>query len=98
MLEQTSTEELIERDIAPCVLTVLDLMAIRTCDWTGTATELKDQIDCEENPSVLSKKLNEFKDFLLDRGVEYRLEAKHANRVIRLEKIKSRDGGDGRDT
>ena len=98
LIEKTSTEELVEREVAPCVLMSLDFMATRSLNWSGTATELKQAICCEESPNVLSKYLNEHKEFLLERGVKYRREVKHENRLLHLVKVNLSDGGnDGND-
>lgn len=97
LIEKTSTEELAEREVAPCVVTVLDFMATRACDWMGTATELKTTINCEESPNVLSKHLNEHKEFLAERGIKYERGAKHEGRLLRLRKVNLSDGGNDGD-
>ena len=85
LIEQTSREELREREVPACVLTVLDFMAARPGAWEGTATQLIDDAGLTDaTPAVLAKRLNEHRAFLVERGVEYGFRRTATARLITL--------------
>lgn len=87
-IERTSQEELVEREKPAAVLTVLDFMSARTMGWAGTATALIKEAGIQDvKPNVLAKYLNEHRDFLLSRGVEYTRDRTGAARTMYLEKV-----------
>ena len=92
LIEQTSREELREREVPTCVLTVLDFMATRPGAWEGTATQLiEDAGLVDATPAVLAKRLNEHHAFLAERGVEYGFHRTATARLITLAHILTRD-------
>lgn len=94
LIEQTSRDELEERDVPMAVLTVLDFMANRAGNWEGTATQLIEEAGISDQVvNTLSKKLNENSTFLLERGVSYNFHRKGAARLIILKKV-GKDGAD----
>ena len=87
MVEKVSREELEERDVPPAVLTVLDFMSMRTMGWCGTATELIAAANIEDiKPNVLAKFLNEHRQFLHDRGIEYTRQTTPTARLMYFDK------------
>ena len=92
LIEQTSREELREREVPACVLTVLDFMAARPGAWEGTATQLiEDASLTDATPAVLAKRLNEHRAVLAERGVEYGFHRTATARLITLAHILTRD-------
>lgn len=92
LIEQTSREELREREVPACVLSVLDFMAARPGAWEGTATQLiEDAGLADATPAVLAKRLNEHHAFLAERGVEYGFHRTATARLITLAHILMRD-------
>ena len=88
LIEQTSKEELQEREIPSSVLMVVDFMASRAGNWEGTATQLISEALIEDvKPQVLSKYLNEHSSFLARHGLHYRFRRTQNARLITLEKI-----------
>ena len=88
LIEQTSKEELQEREIPSSVLMVVDFMASRAGSWEGTATQLISEALIEDvKPQVLSKYLNEHSSFLARHGLHYRFRRTQNARLITLEKI-----------
>lgn len=85
LVEQTSREELREREVPSCVMSVLDFMATRPGAWEGTATQLiADAALDDATPAVLAKRLNEHRTFLAERGVEYGFRRTATARLITL--------------
>lgn len=85
LVEQTSREELREREVPSCVMSVLDFMATRPGAWEGTATQLiADAALDDATPAVLAKRLNEYRTFLAERGVEYGFRRTATARLITL--------------
>lgn len=88
LIEQTSREELREREVPSCVISVLDFMAARPGAWEGTATQLiADAALADATPAVLAKRLNEHRTFLAERGVEYGFHRTATARLITLDHI-----------
>ncbi|MBQ9004130.1 MAG: AAA family ATPase [Eggerthellaceae bacterium] len=96
LVEQTSRDELEERDVPPCVLTVLDFMANRAGNWEGTATQLLDEAGIDDvRGNVLAKFLNEHSAFMRERGVAYGCRRTSTARLVTLsqEEGAGADGG-----
>lgn len=92
LIEQTSRDELEERDVPAAVLTVLDFMSNRAGNWEGTATQLIDEADVTDVKSnVLAKFLNEHSAFLHERGTKYDYRRTSTARLITLTKIVGAD-------
>ena len=90
LIEQTSREELREREVPSCVMSVLDFMATRPGTWEGTATQLiADASLTDVTPAVLAKRLNEHRAFLAERGVEYGFRRTATARLIALAHIQN---------
>lgn len=88
LIGQTSREELREREVPGCVMSVLDFMATRPGAWEGTATQLiEDAGLVDATPAVLAKRLNEHRAFLAERGVEYGFHRTATARLITLAHI-----------
>lgn len=88
LIEQTSREELEERQIPDSVLKIIGFMAERISDWSGTATQLIDEVGIPDmQGNILTKYLNEHSDFLEERGIEYRNHRTAQARLISLSKI-----------
>ena len=93
MIEKVSREELEERDVPSAVLTVLDFMSMRTMGWCGTATELIAAANIEDiKPNVLAKFLNEHRQFLHDRGIEYTRQTTPTARLMYFDKLEVNPG------
>lgn len=89
LIEQTSRDELEERDVPAAVLTVLDFMANRAGNWEGTATQLIDEAGITDvKTNVLAKFLNEHSAFLHERGVKYDYRRTSTARLITLTKVR----------
>ena len=92
LIEQTSRDELEERDVPAAVLTVLDFMSNRAGNWEGTATQLIDEAGVTDVKSnVLAKFLNEHSAFLHERGTTYDYRRTSTARLITLTKIVGAD-------
>ncbi|MGI6105153.1 MAG: AAA family ATPase [Raoultibacter sp.] len=92
LIEQTSRDELEERDVPAVVLTVLDFMSNRAGNWEGTATQLIDEAGVTDVKSnVLAKFLNEHSAFLHERGTNYDYRRTSTARLITLTKIVGAD-------
>lgn len=92
LIEQTSRDELEERDVPAAVLTVLDFMSNRAGNWEGTATQLIDEAGITDVKSnVLAKFLNEHSAFLHERGTKYDYRRTSTARLITLTKIVGAD-------
>lgn len=92
LIEQTSRDELEERDVPTAVLTVLDFMSNRAGNWEGTATQLIDEAGVTDVKSnVLAKFLNEHSAFLHERGTKYDYRRTSTARLITLTKIVGAD-------
>ena len=90
LIEQTSREELREREVPACVLSVLDFMATCPGAWEGTATQLIEAAGLvDATPAVLAKRLNEHRAFLAERGVEYGFHRTATARLITLVHIRN---------
>ena len=90
LIEQPSREELREREVPACVLSVLDFMATCPGAWEGTATQLIEAAGLvDATPAVLAKRLNEHRAFLAERGVEYGFHRTATARLITLVHIRN---------
>lgn len=88
LIEQTSRDELEERDVPAAVLTILDFMANRAGNWEGTATRLIEEAAIADiKTNVLAKFLNEHSAFLHERGIEYGYRRTSTARLITLAKL-----------
>ncbi len=88
LIEQTSTEELREREIPGCVLSVIDFMSGRPGNWEGTSSALLIEAAINDTPpNALPKHLNEHRIFLEERGVIYAQKRTSSARLIVLSKI-----------
>lgn len=88
LIEQTTKEELEEREIPSSVLMVVDFMASRAGNWEGTATRLINEALIEDiRPQVLTKYLNEHSSFLAKHGLSYRFRRTQNARLVTLEKV-----------
>jgi archaellum biogenesis ATPase FlaH len=99
LVGEVDAGELAERAVAPVVQMVADFMSHHPEGWRGTITDLMGQLpSCpEDNPTVVSKKLVEFSDFLESRGISCeRKRAAHGTRLVSLTVV-PQQGGDGGD-
>lgn len=88
LIEKTSRKELKERHIPAEVLAVVDFMASQESDWQGTATRLLESAEINTiKGNVLSKFLNEHKEFLYERGIELGARRTPSERLILLTKL-----------
>lgn len=88
LIEQTSLEELREREIPGCVLSIIDFMAARAGNWEGTSSALLIEASIEDtSPNALPKYLNEHRDYLEERGVRYARKKTSSARLILLSKV-----------
>lgn len=90
LIEQTSRDELEERDVPASVLTVLDFMANRAGNWEGTPTQLiADSGVVDVKANVLTKYINEHSAFLRERGVAYSFRRTGSARLVTLTKLEA---------
>lgn len=95
LVEKTSKEELEEREIPDTVLRVLDFMATRVGGWSGTATELLEEIGMDDvSVAVLGKHLAQHRLFLASRGISYDRKHVREGNILTLEKSIG-DGSEG---
>jgi hypothetical protein len=84
-VDQTSQEELEERDVPACVISVLDFMAGRAGAWEGTSTQLIAEANLTDiKPNVLTKYMNEHSAFMCERGIQYDSRRSSNARLITL--------------
>lgn len=92
-VEKTSRDEIVERSMPGAVKATVDFMRARGADWEGTPSQLADALDdCDVTASVVGKFLNEYKDFLAERGIEYSRRRTASARFIGLKLIEPPDG------
>lgn len=90
LIEQTSRDELEERDVPAAVLTVLDFMSARVGSWEGTATQLIGEAGITDiTANVIAKHLNEHSAFLAERGIRYGYRRTSTARLITLAKTET---------
>lgn len=93
-VEKTSRDEIVERSMPGAVKAAVDFMRIRGADWEGTPSQLADALDdCGATASVIAKYLNEYKDYLAERGIEYSRRRTANARFISLRLIGQPDSG-----
>lgn len=91
-IEKTSRDEIVERSMPATVQATLAFMRQRSADWEGTPSQLADAIEgCDAAASVIGKYLNEYKDFLAERGVEYSRRRTANARLISLHLVERPD-------
>ena len=91
-IEKTSRDEIVERSMPAAVQATLAFMRQRNADWEGTPSQLADAIEgCDAAASVIGKYLNEYKDFLAERGVEYSRRRTANARLISLHLVERPD-------
>ena len=92
--EKTSRDEIVERSMPGAVKAAVDFMRTRDADWEGTPSQLADALDdCGATASVIGKYLNEYKDYLAERGIEYSRRRTANARFISLRLIGQPDSG-----
>lgn len=90
LIEQTSRDELEERDVPASVLTVLDFIANRAGSWEGTPSQLIAEAGITDvKANVMTKYLNEHSTFLRERGVAYSFRRTSSARLITLTKLEA---------
>ena len=97
-LVERKEQEQIERESIPDILfRLVDFMQGRE-EWTGTATELLEQMEeTGTPPNIMTKRLNEYRaSFLSENNIRYGYHRKKGCREISLTR-QSGDGGDGDD-
>ena len=88
VVEKASREDMKERSVPPCIKEVLDFMGSRSEDWKGSANQLVDDAGITDIAGqVLTKHLNQYKEYLLSRGVKYDYRHTASARVITLAKV-----------
>jgi len=92
VLENLS-DDIVMEPVAPQEVENVLALVISVGSWSGTATELVGAVGCQRvSPAVLGKRLNEFRDFLLARGVSYSQRHTAHERTILLEAVPLDDG------
>ncbi len=93
LVERVSEEEIEEREVPDCVLSVLS-MALERGSWRGSAAELAADAGVPDvSPAALGKRLAQHRSFLSERGVSYGREHTRTGNVITLE-APPREGGE----
>lgn len=93
-IEKTSQDEIVEHSMPAAVQATLAFMRQRNADWEGTPSQLADAVEnCDAAASVIGKYLNEYKDYLAERGIEYSRRRTANARFISLKLIGQPDGG-----
>lgn len=88
LVEKTSVEELEERDVTDSVLRVIDFMALRPCQWQGTASKLMEESGVEGvSVAVFGKYLAQHKGFLEERGIQYKRRRVREGSILELSRI-----------
>jgi len=72
---------------------VSDLLPRKGMEWSGTATELMDQLAAFDlSPNIATRKLNENADRLLsDHGISYERIRSHSSRLIKLTRVEAKN-------
>ena len=88
VVEKPSREDMKERSVPPCIKEVLDFMGSRSEDWKGSASQLVDDAGITDIiGQVLTKHLNQYKEYLLSRGVKYDYRRTASARIVTLAKV-----------
>ena len=97
-LMERKEQEQIERESIPDILFRLVKFMQGREEWTGTATELLEQMgETGTPPNIMTKRLNEYRaSFLSENNIRYGYHRKKGCREISLTR-QSGDGGDGDD-
>ena len=97
LVERKEQEQLAEEAIPDILFRLVDFMQGRE-GWTGTATELLEQMgETGTPPNIMTKRLNEYRaSFLSENNIRYGYHRKKGCREISLTR-QSGDGGDGDD-
>ncbi|MEY8326976.1 AAA family ATPase [Lachnospiraceae bacterium 54-11] len=97
-LVERKEQEQIERESMPDILFRLVKFMQGREEWTGTATELLEQMgETGMPPNIMTKRLNEYRaSFLSENNIRYGYHRKKGCREISLTR-RSGDGGDGDD-
>lgn len=95
LVSQTTEEELQERVVPPVVIETVKFIESLDIDWEGTATQLISAAKLgDAKPNTLTKLLNQYSDFLEERGVKYGFRRTPKARLINLTRIESAEGPD----
>ncbi|MEH2942584.1 AAA family ATPase [Lachnospiraceae bacterium KK002] len=97
LVERKEQEQLAKEAIPDILFRLVDFMQGRE-EWTGTATELLEQMgETGTPPNIMTKRLNEYlASFLSENNIRYGYHRKKGCREISLTR-QSGDGGDGDD-
>ena len=97
LVERKEQEQLAKEAIPDILFRLVDFMQGRE-EWTGTATELLEQMgETGTPPNIMTKRLNEYRaGFLSENNICYSYHRKKGGREISLTR-QSGDGGDGDD-
>ena len=97
LVERKEQEQLAKEAIPDILFRLVDFMQGRE-EWTGTATELLEQMgETGTPPNIMTKQLNEYRaSFLSENNIRYSYHRKKGCREISLTR-QSGDGGDGDD-
>ncbi len=95
LVERKEQEQLAKEAIPDILFRLVDFMQGRE-EWTGTATELLEQMgETGTPPNIMTKRLNEYRaSFLSENNIRYGYHRKKGCREISLTR-QSGDGGDG---
>ena len=97
LVERKEQEQLAKEAIPDVLFRLVDFMQDKG-EWTGTATELLEQMgETGTPPNIMTKRLNEYRaSFLSENNIRYGYHRKKGCREISLTR-QSGDGGDGDD-
>ena len=97
LVERKEQEQLAKETIPDVLFRLVDFMQDKG-EWTGTATELLEQMgETGTPPNIMTKRLNEYRaGFLSENNICYSYHRKKGGREISLTR-QSGDGGDGDD-
>ena len=97
LVERKEQEQLAREAIPDILFRLVDFMQGRE-EWTGTATELLEEMEeTGTPPNIMTKRLNEYRaGFLSENNIRYSYHRKKGGREISLIR-QSGDGGDGDD-
>lgn len=98
-IERIGHDELSFRAVPVIVKKALELVQTSSDgSWEGTATEMLDSLGIADmKPHVLSKKLNEHREFLASNGITFVCERTSSARILRFSRMPSRDANDAND-
>ena len=98
-IERIGHDELNLRTVPDVVKKTLELIQTSSDGfWEGTATEILSALEIDDmKPHVLSKKLNEHREFLASNGVKFSCERTSSARILRISRIPTPDANDAND-